>query len=134
MIVALLYRRTTSCQQTGRKQMSSWARTRPLATATLIAVSCMALVGFGSGRDDDRGHSKEPPLTVPKARCGPHDNPESGLQGQVPAALRASGFKGFNCNLELLGQARGDGANWQTTEFKDRNDQHGWGHGRHHSR
>src|SRR5262249_57778615 len=64
-------------------------------------------------------------LTVPKGHCGAHDNPETALQGQVPAALRAAGFKGFNCNLELLGQARGDGANWQTTEFKDRNDQHG---------
>jgi hypothetical protein len=41
------------------------------------------------------------------------------LQGQVPAALRAAGFQGFNCNLELIGQSRGDGANWQTTEFRD---------------
>jgi hypothetical protein len=38
----------------------------------------------------------------------------------VPAALRASGFKGFNCNLKLVGQVRGDGANWQTAEFRDR--------------
>src|SRR5215467_4358742 len=125
---------TTNIQ--GDMAMNRSARQRPLVTATLIAVSCAALVGWGSGRDDDhdKGHGK-PPLTVPKpSRCGPHDNPESGLQGQVPAALRAAGFKGFNCNLELLGQARGDGANWQTTEFKDRSDQHGWGYGRHHSR
>src|SRR5882724_6510050 len=100
--------------------MSSRARQRPVVTATLIAVSCVALVGFGNGRDDDRDHGKPPPLTVPKARCGPHDHPESGLQGQVPAALRAAGFKGFNCNLELIGQSRGDGGNWQTTEFRDR--------------
>jgi hypothetical protein len=58
--------------------------------------------------------------TVPKARCSSQDHPETGLQGQVPAALRASGFKGFNCNLQLVGQVRGDGANWQSTEFKDR--------------
>src|SRR6185437_4182444 len=30
---------------------------------------------------------------------------------------RASGFHGFNCNLELVAQVRGDGANWQTTQF-----------------
>ena len=57
---------------------------------------------------------------MPKAVCGPHDNPETALQGQVPAALRAAGFKGFNCNLELIGQSKGDGANWQTTQFKQR--------------
>jgi hypothetical protein len=58
-----------------------------------------------------------PPLTVPKARCGRGDHPETALQGQVPASLRAIGFKGFNCNLELVGQVRGDGANWQSDEF-----------------
>jgi hypothetical protein len=52
--------------------------------------------------------------------CGPGDHPESALQGQVPAYLRAAGFHGFNCNLQLIGQSKGDGANWQTTEFKDR--------------
>src|SRR5437879_8553877 len=60
------------------------------------------------------------PLTVPKATCGPNDHPETGLQGQVPPVLRATGFKGFNCNLELIGQSKGDGANWQTTQFKQR--------------
>ena len=57
---------------------------------------------------------------VPKATCGPGDNPETGLQGQVPAALRAAGFKGFNCNLKLIGQSKNDGGNWQTAEFKDK--------------
>src|SRR5262249_8213580 len=114
-----------SATTTGRWRMKSSARQRPLVTATLIAVSCLALVGFGGGRDDDRdaqgrARDRDPPLTVPKARCGPHDNPETGLQGQVPAALRASGFKGFNCNLELIAQNRGDGANWQTTQFRER--------------
>jgi hypothetical protein len=91
-------------------------------TVTLAAVSCVALAGFGGKHDDDKDrggdHGKPPPLTVPKAKCGPHDRPETALQGQVPAALRAAGFTGFNCNLELVGQNRGDGANWQTTQFR----------------
>jgi len=56
---------------------------------------------------------------VPKAVCGPGDKPETALQGQVPASLRASGFQGFSCNLKLLGQVKGEGANWQTTEWRE---------------
>jgi hypothetical protein len=84
--------------------------------ATFIALSCAGLVYAEDGRDDDNSI----PLTVPKAKCGPNDHPESALQGQVPAAMRAAGFKGFNCNLELVGQFRGNGANWQTTQFEQR--------------
>jgi len=58
--------------------------------------------------------------TVQRATCGPGDHPETALQGQVPAYMRATGFQGFNCNLQLIGQSKGDGANWQTTQFKDR--------------
>jgi hypothetical protein len=61
--------------------------------------------------------------TVPRASCSEEDNPETGLQGQVPAALRASGFQGFNCNLKLIGQSRGEGASWMHAFFTDR-DQH----------
>src|SRR3989442_13748353 len=84
----------------------------------LVALSVVALSGGanGGGRPSDQGPV---PLTVPKATCGPHDHPETGLQGQVPAALRAAGFKGFSCNLELIGQSKGDGANWQSAEFRD---------------
>ncbi len=83
----------------------------------LAALSFVALSGAanGGGRPSDEGPI---PLTVPKATCGPNDHPETGLQGQVPAPLRAAGFKGFNCNLELIGQSKGDGANWQSAEFR----------------
>src|SRR5215468_1035664 len=49
---------------------------------------------------------------VPKAQCGPSDRTEGGLQGQTTAAERASGDseRGYNCNLELVGQFRGEGA------------------------
>src|SRR5262249_34884838 len=56
---------------------------------------------------------------VPKAVCGPGDNPETALQGQVPASMRAAGFQGFSCNLKTIGQVRGEGANWQTTEWRE---------------
>src|SRR5207244_10621829 len=49
---------------------------------------------------------------VPKAQCGPSDRSESGLQGQTTSQERASGDsqRGYNCNLELVGQFRGEGA------------------------
>jgi hypothetical protein len=92
-------------------------RCRGPVTTFLVAFSCFALFGFG-GEEKKKPGDEPIPLTVPKATCGPNDHPETALQGQVPAALRASGFKGFNCNLELIGQSKGDGANWQTTEFR----------------
>ena len=82
----------------------------------LVALSFVALSGAANGgKPSDQGPV---PLTVPKATCGPNDHPETGLQGQVSAALRAAGFTGFNCNLELISQVKGDGANWQTAEFR----------------
>lgn len=98
----------------------------------LAASSGVALTGFALGlalggltcgppafAGEQNFREPPPPLTVPKATCGRHDHPETALQGQVPAALRASGFDGFNCNLELIGQVRGDGANWQSDEFRE---------------
>ena len=108
-----------------RRPLHSFVAT-PLKAA-FIALCCAGLVAADGGRGDDR--DKPIPLTVPKAKCGPHDRPETALQGQVPAALRAAGFQGFSCNLELIGQFRGNGANWQTTQFKQRAHGH---HGRHH--
>ena len=96
--------------------MSRWVGTSLKVGAVFF--SSIALLGADGGRKDS--DDRPIPLTVPKAVCGPHDNPETALQGQVPAAMRAAGFKGFNCNLELLGQSKGDGANWQTTQFKQR--------------
>src|SRR5215831_5692474 len=44
--------------------------------------------------------------SVPKANCGPHDRPESGLQGETTQEERFSGDSelGYNCNLELVGK------------------------------
>ena len=76
----------------------------------LVAFSCVALSTFLAGGSSGQEDDDAAPLTVPKAVCGANDQPETALQGQVPAALRATGFHGFNCNLQLIGQSRGDGA------------------------
>src|SRR5467141_1506578 len=89
------------------------------AGSAVIAFSCVALSGTGAVLAAEGSDDGKITFTVPRATCGPEDHPETGLQGQVPAPLRAAGFEGFNCNLKLVGQSRGDGANWQTTEFRD---------------
>src|ERR1700687_4249404 len=84
----------------------------------LIAATTVVLWGCGGGGGG--GSQDQPiPLTVAKASCGPNDKPETALQGQVPAPLRATGFNGFSCNLQLWGQARGDAASWQHAWFQD---------------
>jgi hypothetical protein len=93
----------------------------PLGVAIVFAV---VLGGAGSNAtpvddEDDAAGIR----TVPRAECSEDDHPETALQGQVPAALRASGFQGFNCNLKLVAQARGEGASWMHAFFTDR-DQH----------
>ena len=85
------------------------------ASSLLVALGLIVSAGISSPAQA----AGDAQLTVPKATCGPGDHPETALQGQVPAALRAAGFKGFNCNLELVGQSKGDGANWQSAEYRD---------------
>src|SRR5262245_47433460 len=48
---------------------------------------------------------------VPKAECGRWDWTESGLQGETTIWERESGDSegGYNCNLELVGQFKGEG-------------------------
>src|SRR5882724_8976721 len=70
---------------------------------SVVATACLAAC---SGDDNTPADSGPAPLTVPKVTsCASGDKAEEALQGQVPAALRASGFKGFNCNLTLVGQS-----------------------------
>jgi hypothetical protein len=57
---------------------------------------------------------------VPKAACGPGSSPETGIQGDVPLADRASGRsqKGYRCNLELIGQYQGQGTTWVSQSYR----------------
>ena len=81
---------------------------------------CAALGGCDGGRSADKSAAAIA-RNVPKAVCGANDHPEMAFQGQVPAPLRTrAGFKGFNCNLQLVGQSRGEGAGWQHAFFMDK--------------
>lgn len=85
---------------------------------SLFAVLLICGAGaFALGSDADEAVAG---TLVPKATCSPEDSPETALQGQVPAALRAAGFKGFNCNLKLISQSKNDGGNWQSAEFREK--------------
>jgi hypothetical protein len=87
-----------------------------------LAISAAALLGLllgnsvlsaDGGRRANEVGSMGP---VPKAQCGAADHTESGLQGQTTSAERAivnghtDSERGYNCNLERVGQFRGEGA------------------------
>src|SRR5260221_577861 len=90
-----------------------------LAMGLMLAPSHIAATASACDRDD------APPVPwtgpVPKAHCGPHDRTESGLQGSTTLAERFGGAtdRGFNCNLELVGQTQGEGTSWQMAWFGD---------------
>jgi hypothetical protein len=88
---------------------------RTIAVVALFALSVAGQAGAG--------RRTPAPWTgpVPKATCGPHDRTETGLQGQTTLAERASGasMTAYNCNLELVGQFTGEGAEWQHAWFDD---------------
>jgi hypothetical protein len=85
------------------------ASCRNLFALALVTLSSIALWGCGGGGG---GSSATPTATAAKATCAPGDNPETGLQGQSTLAERMGGSsaKGINCNLNLMGQFKGEGA------------------------
>ena len=94
------------------------------STTLVVALSCMALSAIGGAviAAQKKQNIADQELffaPVPKAVCGPGDKPEEALQGQVTAAQRAAGYQGNSCNLQLIGQLKGEGANWQTTEWRE---------------
>jgi hypothetical protein len=96
-----------------------------LGAALFLAIGLvLAAGGVGTAANpQDRDEAAPAPWTgpVPKAHCGPHDRTESGLQGSTTLAERFGGAaaRGFNCNLELVGQFQGEGTSWQMAWFGD---------------
>jgi hypothetical protein len=89
-------------------------------TVAVLALVLPLLLALGGGAEAKK---KPTPWTgpVPKAECGPGDRMETGLQGQTTLAERLSGasMTAYNCNLELVGQAEGEGSKWQLATFDD---------------
>ncbi len=86
-----------------------------IATVALPGLLLSNSISLADGTvGDNRANADGIPWTgpVPKAHCGRLDWTESGLQGQTTPWERESGDSegGYNCNLELVGQFRGEGA------------------------
>lgn len=96
---------------------------RGVTGRTLVLALSPLLMTCGS--DVQPTTTTTPPVAwtkpVPKATCGATDRVEPGLQGQTSLADRTSGASetAYNCNLELVGQAQGEGGEWQLTWFND---------------
>src|SRR4029079_11842677 len=81
-----------------------------LSTVTLLGLLLSnSIIADAEGRRATEVGSMGPD---PKAQCGPSDHTESGLQGETTAWERSSGdsLLGYNCNLELVGRFKGEGA------------------------
>jgi hypothetical protein len=110
---------------------------RRLLHVTVGSIPALSIVGlvmlaFAIGapliaqRESDRTaagtNGRQPWLKpVPRAQCGKGDRVETGLQGQTTIAERMTGAaaKSYNCNLELVGQYQGEGANYQMAAYDE---------------
>ena len=94
-----------------------------IASVALSAAALLTLASLLAMDGQDRGQPSMVPRpgAVPKAQCGPGDRTESGLQGQTTLAERFSSAssRAYNCNLELVGQFEGEGANWDLAVLGD---------------
>ena len=63
-------------------------------TGSLLA--CALLSSWAGETPSDIGSGVQLRAVPKVASCASGDHPEPALQGQVPAAIRANGFQGFN--------------------------------------
>lgn len=86
----------------------------------MLAVVVLTIPG-ATASADDREFLDVGTVSVPRADCGPGSNPETGLQGDVPAEDRNSGRStdGYSCNTHLVGQYRGQGGAITSTTYEN---------------
>jgi hypothetical protein len=103
---------------------SSRRRFRLIAQLALLGAAPV-IANCGDEAPENGNNNNQAPVAwtkpVPKASCSPGDRVEPGLQGQTSITDRQSGASetAYNCNLELVGQYQGEGAQWQVTWFND---------------
>lgn len=100
----------------------------PLARRSLVTVAATALL-LPTGtlaaqpQSDITGSVREisglTDIAVARAECGPGSDPESGHQGDVPAADRNNGRStlGYRCNMSQLGNYAGRGGGISSVSF-----------------
>lgn len=88
---------------------------RVLLVSVLLVLAAVAPVAHAVLSDP----APDVESAVPRATCDAASRPETGLQGQVPVADRASGRSdnGYTCNVRLLGRLAGTGAEWQMAAY-----------------
>lgn len=91
------------------------------ASMAVVAAACMPLAGAAPVSSGAADSARGDDGVAARADCGPGSRPEPGIQGRVPRSHRESGrsLRGYECNLELLGQYQGEGATWVNPSYKD---------------
>jgi len=107
-----------------RRANRRWGLGVTSSKMTLIDLAAVLLAStltwdWANGAPADVGPGLELHSVSRVASCAAGDHPEPALQGQVPAAIRANGFDGFNCNLKLLSQYTGSGGGVAFASYKD---------------
>jgi uncharacterized protein (DUF305 family) len=82
-----------------------------IATVATLIVAALIWSGAAVNAGTQAGFTGNAPRP---SSCAKGDHPEDALQGEVTTADRKDGrsLRGYNCNLSLIGQYRGDGASW----------------------
>ncbi|GAB2659506.1 LVIVD repeat-containing protein [Nocardia goodfellowii] len=99
------------------------SRRRARRTAAALAVAILLPGAVGAAQPTDTSIWQLDSIAdtaAAAARCGPGSAPESGLQGDVPAADRDGGRStlGYHCNMSLIGRFDGDGGGLVSAAFE----------------